>query len=71
MVKASKEAWVTLTNPKHFKNLVSFDPETGESGPGEMSETAAIIMVRNNIQFTNEELVQLTKLVKSLRGIKD
>lgn len=70
-VKASKEAWVTSTDPKHFKNLVSFDPETGVSTPGQMSETAAMIMARNDIQFTNEELIQLTRIVKSLRGVKN
>ncbi len=70
-VKASKEIWVTSTNPKHFKSLVSFDPETGESSPCEMFETAAMLMARDDIHFTNKELFQLTKLVKSLRGIKD
>lgn len=69
-VKSSKEAWLTSTNPKYFQNLISFDPGTGVSTPGQMSETAAMIMARNDIRFTNEELIQLTKIVKSLRGIK-
>jgi len=68
-IKSSKEAWVTSTDPKHYKSLVSFDPETGVYTPRQMSEIAAMIMVRNDIQFTNEDLIQLTKIVKSLRGV--
>jgi hypothetical protein len=70
-VKAHEEAWRTGTDPENYKNLVIFDPETCEYSPGELSDTAAMIMVKNGTQFTEEEMIQLTKIVKSLRGIKN
>jgi len=70
-VKAQVEQWGTFTHPKHYKNMVSYDPVTGEFGKGDSDGSAAMVMVKEGTTFSNAEYIELTNLVKKLRGIQE
>lgn len=69
-VKAQLEQWGTFTHPKHYKNMVSYDPVTGEFGKGDSEGSAAMVMVKEGTTFSNAEYIELTNLVKKLRGVQ-
>lgn len=68
-VKAQLEQWGTFTHPKHYKNMVSYDPVTGEFSKGESHESAAMVMVKEGTTFSDAEYIELTSIVKKLRGV--
>lgn len=69
-VKAQVEQWGTFTHPKHYKNMVSYDPVTGEFGKVDSDGSAAMVMVKEGTTFSNGEYIELTNLVKKLRGVQ-